>query len=155
MNQRHAYLVLVPYTAISRKVVRKSARDNPERYCGCFWFHCSSKKFQRMARVAMDLCLRVLKKSNKSRFDSYSLGNSVLIISHITFRFCRVHIFCDKLSRNSCRHWPFDHCHRSRLVALAKRMAAFETRKGSLNLPCAHDSCTVAKAGTLSFPFLP
>ena len=24
------------YTAISRKVVRKSARDNPERYCG--WF---------------------------------------------------------------------------------------------------------------------
>ena len=55
-----------------------------------------------MARVAMDLCLRVLKKSNKSRFDSYSLGNSVLIISHITFRFCRVHIFCDKLSRNSC-----------------------------------------------------
>ena len=24
------------YTAISRKVVGKSARDNPERYCG--WF---------------------------------------------------------------------------------------------------------------------
>ena len=74
-----------------------------------------------MARVAMDLCLRVLKKSNKSRFDSYSLGNSVLIISHITFRFCRVHIFCDKLSRNSCRHWPFDHCHslRSRRLEVA------------------------------------
>ena len=26
--------VHVTYTAISRKVVRKSARDNPERYCG-------------------------------------------------------------------------------------------------------------------------
>ena len=25
------------YTAISRKVVGKSARDNPERYCGWFW----------------------------------------------------------------------------------------------------------------------
>ena len=25
------------YTAISRKVVGKSARDNPERYCG--WFY--------------------------------------------------------------------------------------------------------------------
>ena len=28
---------------------------------------------------------------------------SVLIISHITFRDCRVHIFSDNLSRNSCR----------------------------------------------------
>ena len=81
------------YTAISRKVVRKSARDNPERYCGWFWVHCSSKKFERMAREAMDVCLRVLKESNKSRFDSYSVRNSVLIISHITFRDCRVHIF--------------------------------------------------------------
>ena len=24
------------------KVVGKSARDNPERYCGWFWDHCSS-----------------------------------------------------------------------------------------------------------------
>ena len=31
----------------------------------------------------MDVCLRVLKESNKSRFDSYSVRNSVLIISHI------------------------------------------------------------------------
>ena len=28
--------------------------------------------------------------------------NSVLIISHVTFRDCRVHIFSDNLSRNSC-----------------------------------------------------
>ena len=41
----------------------------------------------------MDICLRVLKESNKSRFDSYSVRNSVLLISHITFRDCRVHIF--------------------------------------------------------------
>ena len=45
-----------------------------------------------MAREATDICLRVLKESNKSRFDSYSVRNSVLIISHITFRDCRVHI---------------------------------------------------------------
>ena len=51
----------------------------------------------------MDICLRVLKESNKSRFDSYSVRNSVLIVSHITFRHCRVHIFSDNLSRNSCR----------------------------------------------------
>ena len=55
-----------------------------------------------MAREAMDVCLRVLKESNKSRFDSYSVRNSVLIISHITFRDCRAHIFSDNLSRNSC-----------------------------------------------------
>ena len=50
----------------------------------------------------MDVCLRVLKESNKSRFDSYSVRNGVLIISQITFRDCRVHIFSDNLSRNSC-----------------------------------------------------
>ena len=47
-------------------------------------------------------CLRVLKESSKSRFDSYSVRNSVLNISHITFRDCRVYIFSDNLSRNSC-----------------------------------------------------
>ena len=90
------------HTAISRKVVGKGARDNPERYCGWFWVHGSLKKFERMAREAMDVCLRVLKESNKSRFDSCSVRNSVLIISHITFRDCRLHIFSDNLSRNSC-----------------------------------------------------
>ena len=50
----------------------------------------------------MDICLRVLNESEKSRFDSYSVRNSALIISHITFRGCRAYIFSDKLSRNSC-----------------------------------------------------
>ena len=36
--------------------------------------------------------LRVLKESKYSRFDSYSVRNSVLIISHITFRHCGVQI---------------------------------------------------------------
>ena len=52
----------------------------------------------------MDVCLRLLKEINKSRFDSYSVRNSVLITPHITFRDCRVHIFFDNLSRNSCIH---------------------------------------------------
>ena len=81
---------------------RKSARDNPERYCGWFWIHCCPKKFKKRIREATDVCLRELKESNKSRFDSYSVRNSVSIISHITFRDCRVHIFSDNLSRNSC-----------------------------------------------------
>ena len=90
------------HTGISIKGIGKSARDNHERYCGWFLIHCFSKKFQTMAREAMDVCLRVLKESNKSRFDSYSVRKSVLIISHITFRDCRVHSFSDNLSRNSC-----------------------------------------------------
>ena len=55
-----------------------------------------------MAGEALDICLRVLKESNKSRFNSYSVKNSVLIISHITFRDCRVHMFSNNFSRNSC-----------------------------------------------------
>ena len=89
------------YAAVSRKV-GKRARDNLEGYCGWFLVHSSLQKFKRTAREAMDVCLRVLKESNKSRFDSYSVRNSVLIISHITFWDCRVHIFSDNLSRNSC-----------------------------------------------------
>ena len=55
-----------------------------------------------MALEAMDVCLRVLKESNKSRLDGYSVRNCVLIKSHVTFRDYRVHIFCDNLFRNSC-----------------------------------------------------
>ena len=50
----------------------------------------------------MDICLRALKESNKKRFESYSVRNGELIVSHTTFRDCRVHIFSDNLSRNSC-----------------------------------------------------
>ena len=50
----------------------------------------------------MDISVRVRKKSNESRFDSYSRQENVSIISHITFRDCRVHIFSDNLSRKSC-----------------------------------------------------
>ena len=48
----------------------------------------------------MDLCLQVLKERNSSRFNSYSVRNRLLIISHITFRDCRLHSFSDNLSQN-------------------------------------------------------
>ena len=50
----------------------------------------------------MDICLQVLKESHNNRFDSYSVRNSELIVSHITFRNCRVHNFSSNLPRNSC-----------------------------------------------------
>ena len=64
------------------------------------------KEFERKTQEVKDLCLRVLKESNKGRFNSDSVRNSVLIyLSHITFRDCRLHIFSDNLSRrNSCMY---------------------------------------------------
>ena len=76
------------YTAFSRKVVGKSARDNPERYCGSFEFTVLQRNLKEWHERPW-----TLKESNKSRFDSYIVRNSVLLISHITFRDCRVHIF--------------------------------------------------------------
>ena len=64
------------------------------------------KEFERKTQEVKDVCLRVLKESNKGRFDSDSVRNSVLIyLSHITFRDCRLHIFSDNLSRrNGCMY---------------------------------------------------
>ena len=52
----------------------------------------------------MELCLQLLKESNKSEFDSYMVRKSVSVISHITFWVCRMHTFSDNLSQNS-RIW--------------------------------------------------
>ena len=73
----------------------------PKDVVGGFEFTFLKKNLKEWPRKAMDVCLRVLKESNQSRFDSYSIRNRVLIISHITFWDCRVHIFCDNLSRNN------------------------------------------------------
>ena len=94
------------YTAVFRERFSEKAHATiPKGIVDGFKVHCSSKNFERMARQAIDLCLRVLKESNKSRFDSYSVRNSVMIIYHIAFRDCRVHIFSDNLSRN---RWCYD-----------------------------------------------
>ena len=47
----------------------------------------------------MGLCLQVFKENNKSIVDSDSVRDSVLIISHITFRDCRVQFFPANLFR--------------------------------------------------------
>ena len=68
-----------------------------------WWLLRLSAKILALLRVSVNFNqLRLT--SNKSRFNSYSVRNSVLIISHITFRDCRVHIFSDDLSRNICVH---------------------------------------------------
>ena len=98
--QSHCDRTHYMYTAISRKVVGKRARDNPERYCGWLWGHFSSRKFGRMAREAMDIFLRVLKESNKSRFDSFSRYEQC--IDHIPYYLSglsRAHFFRQPFSK--------------------------------------------------------
>ena len=43
-------------------------------------------------------------KQKKAGSTATVVRYSVMIISHITFRDCRVHFFGDNLSRNSCIH---------------------------------------------------
>ena len=67
-----------------------------------FRVHCPSKKFERLSREVMDICLGVLKESDKSRFDSHNRVKNVLIIFHIThntFRDCRVQFFPQPFSK--------------------------------------------------------
>ena len=58
-NARAGSVHNAAYIAISGKVVGKSAREYPERYCGLLWVHCFSKKFERMTREAMDVAAKV------------------------------------------------------------------------------------------------
>ena len=55
-----------------------------------------------MAREAIDVCMRMLTENNNIRFDCYSVRNSVLIISHINFWDCSVHIFLTTFLEKHC-----------------------------------------------------
>ena len=84
------------------RLSEKKLATTPKGIVGDFGFTLLQRHRQEWHGMFAMLCLRVLKESNKRRFDSYSIRNSVLIISHITFRDSRVHIFSHNLSRNSC-----------------------------------------------------
>ena len=70
----------------------------PKGIVGSFEFIVPSKKFERMAREAMDVCLRVLKESIKSRFDSYFIMSDPIL----PFGIVACTLFFDNLSLNSC-----------------------------------------------------
>ena len=72
---------------------------------GGFEFSVFQRDLKQLARKAMEMCLRVLKESNKSMFDSYS-RHQEQCIDHIPYYLSglsRAH-FSDNLSRNSCIH---------------------------------------------------
>ena len=94
----------------------KKCTRQPERYCGWLWGHCSSKKFERMVREATNICMQVLKESNKSRFDSFSRYEQC--IDHIPYYLSglsRAH-FVDNLSRNSSIQWQEEGCLLFRII---------------------------------------
>ena len=62
------------------------------------------RNLKELVQKALEMCLRVLKETNKSRFDRYSRQKQC--IDHIPYYLSglsRVH-FSDNLSRNSCIH---------------------------------------------------
>ena len=95
---------LIVYSYFEKRCRKKCTRQSRK----ALWVVWSSLFFREIWRNwHMKMCLRVLTESNKSRFDSYSVRNSVSFMSHITFRDRRVPIFSDNLSRNSCIPSPF------------------------------------------------
>ena len=67
---------------------------------GGFEFSCFQRHLKELTRKAMDMCLRVLKESNKSRFDSYSRQEQC--IDHIPYylsRLSRAHFFRQPFSK--------------------------------------------------------
>ena len=67
---------------------------------GGFEFSVFQRNLKELARKAMEMCLRVLKESNKSRFDSYSRQEQR--IDHIPYYFSglsREHFFRQPFSK--------------------------------------------------------
>ena len=71
------------YIAILRKVVGKVHATILKGIVGGFDFSFFQRNLKEFARKAMEMCLRVLKESNKSRSDSYSRQEQC--IGHIPY----------------------------------------------------------------------
>ena len=86
------------------RLSEKSARDNLERHCGWFWVLCFSKKFERIGTKGYGTLFASAKgKQQKKVRQLQSSGTVYLLYPILPFRDCRVHIFSDNLSRNTCK----------------------------------------------------
>ena len=61
------------------KLSEKVHATIPKGIAGGFKFTVLERNLKELVRKAVEMCLRVLKESNKSRFDRYSRQNNVLI----------------------------------------------------------------------------
>ena len=73
----------------------------PKGILGGFEFTVLQRNLKDVTRSHRGLMFASAKGNNKSRFDSYSVRNSVLIICHITCRECQVQFFFPTI-QNSC-----------------------------------------------------
>ena len=73
----------------------------PKGIVGGFEFHVRQRNFKEWHERPWTVCLRVLKESNKSGFDSYVLGTVYWSYPISPFGI-HLHLFSDNLSRNSC-----------------------------------------------------
>ena len=76
------------------RLLEKVHATIPKGIVGGFEFTVLQRNLKELARKAMKMCLRVLKESNKSRFDS--LSRQKQCIDHIPYYLLRL----------SCAHFP-------------------------------------------------
>ena len=100
-------------------------------------------KFERIAREAMEVCLRVLKESSKSRLDSYSVREQCIDrIPYYLSGLSRV-LFSYNLSRNSCTRpgslfWPKRKAIRTKFLFWRFRRIQHVGRRKVAPLYCSH-----------------
>ena len=90
------------YSHFEKGCGKKVHATIPKGIVGGFEFTLLQRNLKEWHERPWTYVCECLRKATKLGSTATALGNSVLIISHITFRSCRVKIFSDNLSRNSC-----------------------------------------------------
>ena len=91
------------FTAISRKIVEKDVHATiPKGIVGGFEFTVFQRNLKEWQERPWTHVCECYRKATKLGSTGTVVRNNVLTISYITSQDCRVHIFSDNLSRNSC-----------------------------------------------------
>ena len=104
---------------------------------GGFKFTVLWRNLKELVRKAVEMCLQVLKESNKSRFDSY--GRQKQCIDHIPYYLSGLLCahFSDKLSRNSFNCYVCKACQTSdqppHCLKICWPFCAWSTQKAGFN----------------------
>ena len=101
-EQNYNYYLIVNCIQLFRERLSEEVHATiPKGIVGGFEYTILQRNLKEWHERPCTYVCELLKESDKCKFDSCTVRNGVLIISHITFRDCRVHIFSDNLSRNS------------------------------------------------------
>ena len=98
--KRKAKFTLVDIQLFRERLSEKVNATIPKGIVGGFEFSVLQRNLKELARKAMEMCFRVLKESNKSRFDSYSRQEQC--IDHIPYYLSglsRAHFFRQPFSK--------------------------------------------------------